>query len=181
MIWKPRVAKRSDILQLEELIPRSSYELQKNTYTRPQIQSALGPVFGVDEQLIEDNTYFVVEDNSRIIGCGGWSFRNSLYGGSSGNSPTDPKLDPNKEAARVRAFFIDPSYARKGIGSAIMQVCEEAIRAKDFKQVEISATLVGELFYAKFGYQSVERYEIPLKSERAMTVVKMVKQLNCPK
>lgn len=178
MSWYPRIATTADIPQLEALIRRSSFELQTDTYSNDQIEAALGPVFGVDEQLIEDETYFVVEEGTTIVGCGGWSFRQSLFGGTSERKEQNPRLNPESDAARVRAFFVHPAYARQGIGSAIMRACEAAIEAVGFQRVEISATLVGERLYAKFGYRSVERYPIPLEGVAPMTVVKMTKQLS---
>jgi N-acetylglutamate synthase-like GNAT family acetyltransferase len=175
MTWEPRAALKSDIPQLRDLIPRSSFELQRDTYTREQIEAALGPVFGVDEQLIEDQTFYVVEESKKIVACGGWSFRKSLFGGDGGRKEKDSKLDPRKDSARIRAFFIDPDYARQGIGSAIMRRCEVALIEMGFSQVEISATLVGESLYAKFGYTTVERYEIPLNGTKPITVVKMTR------
>lgn len=177
MNWKPRIAMRSDIPQIKELIPRSSSELQKGTYSQRQIQAALGPVFGVDDQLIEDGTYFVVEDESNIVGCGGWSYRKSLFGGNSERNEPDPRLDSQTDAARVRAFFVDPAYVRQGIGSAIMMECENALSAMGFTRVEISATLTGEPLYSKFGYKSVEHYEITLNGAESMKVVKMTKEI----
>lgn len=178
MKWNPRVALQADVPQIAALIPRSSLALQKETYSRQQIESALGPVFAVDEQLIQDGTYFVVEDGPAILGCGGWSFRKSLYGGNVGRAEPDPQLNPQTEAARVRAFFVDPAYARQGIGSAIMLECERAIAAMGFTQVEISATLIGERLYSQFGYRSVERYEIDLQGAEPMKVVKMTKKIS---
>jgi len=166
---------KSDIPQLRELIPRSSLELQKETYDQEQIEAAMGPVFGVDEQLIEDGTLYVVEQDGRIVGCGGWSFRVSLFGGSAGRREPDPMVDPKKGAARVRSFFIDPDYARRGIGTAILMKCEAAIMQMGFTHVEISATLVGQPLYSKFGYETVEEYQIPLGGTRSMPVVKMTK------
>jgi len=155
--------------------------LQRDAYSREQIDAALGPVFGVDVQLIEDGTYFVVEDKGKIVGCGGWSFRKSLFGGSEDKSVPDPKLDLKTDSARVRAFFIDPDYARQGIGSAIMKECEDALIAMGFAHVEISATLVGEPLYTKFGYESVEHYEIPLEGVKPMEVIKMTKSIRTSK
>ena len=171
--WILRPAAKNDIPQMAELIPRSSFVLQKDDYTPEQINAALGPVFGVDEQLIEDGTYYVVEENGKIIGCGGWSFRKSLFGGSEGR--VDPELDPKTDPARIRAYFVDPAHARKGVATAIMNRCEEALAEMGFTRVEISATLAGEPFYARFGYESIERYHIPLDGAPPMEVVKMTK------
>src|SRR5438874_1986462 len=97
------------------------------------MQAALGPVFGVDRQLIRDGTYFVAEENGAIVGCGGWSRRRSLYGGDGARTGEDALLDPEREAARVRAFFVHPAWARRGIGRSIMAACEEAIVAAGFR------------------------------------------------
>ena len=177
MSWNLRIAEQGDVPQLADLIPRSSFELQKNTYSPAQISAALGPVFGVDEQLIEDGTYYVVEEGDTIIGCGGWSFRKSLFGGNASRSEPDPKLDPKMDAARIRAFFTDPAHARKGIASAILKRCEEAVIAMGFRRVEISSTLVGKPLYTKFGYRPVEHYVIPLEGTESMEVWKMIKTL----
>jgi hypothetical protein len=110
--WTLRNATLNDLPSLEELIPRSALELQKNLYTEDQIMAALGPVFGVDRQLIVDGTYYVVTSRNAIVGCGGWSFRKSKFGGSDGRTEEDPRLDPKGDAARIRAFFVDPAFAR---------------------------------------------------------------------
>ena len=109
--WEPRLAQEADIPQLEVLIPVSVRALQAAHYSPAQMEAALGPVFGVDRQLIRDGTYFVVEYESQIVGCGGWSKRRSLYGGDRDRVEADPELDPKCDAARVRAFFVHPAWA----------------------------------------------------------------------
>ena len=111
----------------------------------------MGPVFGADEQLIVDGTYYVAEKQDQIVGCGGWSFRKSLYGGHASRKEPDPKLDPDVDAARIRAFFVDPGFVRQGIGTMILQECEKMIRKMGFTKVEIPATLAGEKLYAEYG------------------------------
>jgi N-acetylglutamate synthase-like GNAT family acetyltransferase len=137
---------------------------------------ALGSIFGVDRQLIRDGTYFVVEQDAKIIGCGGWSKRRSLYGADSARQGEDLLIDPKNEAARVRAFFVHPNFARRGIGRCIMQACESAIRAAGFRTVEIVATLAGEPLYAGFGYKVMERYDISLSNGLGLPVVRMTKK-----
>ena len=141
------------------------------------MSAALGSVFGVDRQLIQDGTFFVVEQNDAIIGCGGWSRRLSLYGADTGRTEIDPLIDPATGAARVRAFFVHPSFARRGIGRSIMQACETAIREAGFSRVDVVATLAGEPLYASFGYAVTERFEIPLNNELSLPVVRMTKIL----
>jgi GNAT superfamily N-acetyltransferase len=175
--WQPRLAEERDIPALENLIPLSVRALQADCYSSAQIEAALGPVFGVDRQLIRDATYFVVERDGQIVGCGGWSKRRSLYGGDRHRTTPDPELDPAYDAARVRAFFVHPDFARRGIGRSIMTACERAIIAAGFRNVEISATLSGEPLYASFGCKSVERYEIALPGGLCLPVVRMTKHL----
>jgi GNAT superfamily N-acetyltransferase len=173
--WHPRLAREEDVPALEELIPSSVWELQAPYYSPAQMAAALGPVFAVDRQLIRDGTYFAVEHDGTIVGGGGWSRRRSLYGGDNGRATEDDLLDPQKDAARVRAFFVHPSWARRGIGRSIMVACEQAIVAAGFRTVDIVATLAGEPLYAAFGYVAVERYEIPMAGGLGLPVVRMTK------
>ena len=141
------------------------------------MEAALGPVFGVDRQLIRDGTYFVAEQGESIVGCGGWSRRRSLYGSDSGRTREDALLDPKQDAARVRAFFVHPSWARRGIGRSIMIACEQKIIEAGFRAIEIVATLPGEPLYASFGYAVIERYGIPMAGGLTLPVVRMTKRL----
>ncbi|HMC27677.1 MAG TPA: GNAT family N-acetyltransferase [Verrucomicrobiae bacterium] len=175
--WQPRLAREDDVPELEALIPLSVRALQAAHYSSAQIDAALGPVFGVDRQLIRDGTYFVVENGSQIVGCGGWSKRRSLYGGDRHRAEADPKLDPIRDAARVRAFFVHPTWARRGIGRSIMSACERAIIAAGFRTVEIVATLAGEPLYASFGYSFIERYEIAMPGDLSLPVVRMTRKV----
>lgn len=175
MSWSLRCATASDTQALHTLLVRSACELQKETYSPSQIQAAIGPVFGVDEQMIADQTYFVVEHGAKIVGCGGWSFREALFGGRPAGGSEARRLSPSTEAARIRAFFVDPEFARQGIGSSIMKSCEEAIVSSGFRRGEISATLIGEPLYRRFGYSTLEYYDIPLDGADPMRVARMVK------
>jgi N-acetylglutamate synthase-like GNAT family acetyltransferase len=141
------------------------------------MEAALGPIFGVDQQLIRDGTYFVAERDGVITGCGGWSRRHSLYGSDAGRADEDALLDPERDAARVRAFFVHPEWVRRGIGRSIMVACERAIAEARFRTVDIVATLAGEPLYASFGYAVVQRYEIPMAGGLSLPAVRMTKRL----
>ncbi len=175
--WPLRFARESDIPALEKLIPLSVRALQAHCYSAAQMDAAIGPVFGVDRQLIRDGTYFVAERDGAIVGCGGWSRRRSLFGGDTGRKHEDALLDPQHDPARVRAFFVHPDWARRGIGRSIMTVCEQAIIAAGFRMVELSATLAGEPLYASFGYAVAKRYEIPMAGGLSLPVVLMTKNM----
>jgi GNAT superfamily N-acetyltransferase len=171
-----RVATLADVPALQELIPLSARTLQAPYYTPSQIEGALGTVFGVDTQLIADGTYFIVEESSALAGCGGWSKRRTLFGGDAMARREDSLLDPQMDAARVRAFFVHPAHARRGIGRLLMEACEAAATAAGFKKIEIVATLAGEPLYRQFGYEVTERFEIPLENGERLPAVRMRKR-----
>lgn len=175
MNWVPRIARTNDIPALESLIAVSVRKLQIGYYSSEQIEAALGNVFGVDRQLIEDRTYFVV-DKGGLIAAGGWSKRKSLFGSDHGRPVPDAELDPKHDAARIRAFFVHPDWARRGLGRALLETCERAIYDAGFRAIELVATLAGEPLYAKFGYAVVHRYEVPIPNELKLPVVRMAKR-----
>jgi GNAT superfamily N-acetyltransferase len=160
-----RPAQHGDIPELERLIERSGRELSAGYYTPEQADAITRYVFGVDTQLIADETYFVItatELNGRIVACGGWSRRRTLFGADRTKSGPDPLLDPAVEPARVRAFFVDPSMARRGLGRRLMNKCLEEARAAGFRALELVSTLPGELLYLAAGFTIVERFELDL-------------------
>lgn len=173
--WPLRLARAEDIPELERLIPLSVRALQAAYYSPAQMEAALGPVFGVDRQLIADGTYFVAEENGVIIGCGGWSRRRAMYGGDRNRPDEDAALDPQRDPARIRAFFIHPDWARRGLGRSLLLACEDALRAAGFRRAELVATLAGEPLYAAFGYTATERYDAPLPGGLTLPVVRMAK------
>lgn len=170
-----RLARGDDIPSLEVLIPLSVRVLQAAFYSSAQIEAALGPVFGVDRQLIDDGTYFVVEHADQIVGCGGWSRRRAVFGGDRARFAQDAPLDPAHDPARIRAFFVHPDWARRGIGRRILLACESALCAAGFRDAVLVATLAGEPLYASFGYTVAERYEVALSGGLTLPVVRMVK------
>jgi GNAT superfamily N-acetyltransferase len=176
-----RQAVAADIPVLRTLIDASVRGLQAQDYTQAQIESALTIVYGVDTQLIADGTYFVAEsisdDRIRIIaGCGGWSKRKTLYGADHCAGREDDLLDPQTDAAKIRAFFIHPDWARRGLGSMILDACEAAARDAGFTRLEMGATLTGVPFYRARGYAELEQIEVPLENGASMPIVRMGKQ-----
>jgi GNAT superfamily N-acetyltransferase len=147
-----RKATLADIPQIEALIARSARGLSTGDYRPSQVEGALRGAFGVDTQLVADQTYFVVEDDGRLAGCGGWSFRSTLFGGDARAGRDASMLDPRTQAAKIRAFFVDPADARRGIGTLLLDHCEKEARAQGFTRVELMATLPGVKLYAARGY-----------------------------
>jgi predicted N-acetyltransferase YhbS len=173
-----RLAMVDDIPRLERLISESVRGLSPGYYTTDQSESALVHIFGVDTQLIEDNTYYVAESENQLVGCGGWSKRKTLYGGDQAKPDApDPRLDPDTEGARIRAFFVHPAWARRGIGKRIIEVCERAARQAHFKTAELVATLPGEPLYKACGYEVAERFDIDLPAGIKLPVARMVKDI----
>lgn len=173
-----RLARESDIQTLEVLIPLSVRSLQAPFYSSAQMEAALGPVFGVDRQLISDGTYFIVEHSGSVVGCGGWSRRRAVFGGDRARLAEDAALNPAHDPARIRAFFVHPDWARRGIGRLILSACESAICAAGFCDAVLVATLAGEPLYASFGYTVAERYEVPLSDSLTLPVVRMAKRFD---
>jgi GNAT superfamily N-acetyltransferase len=174
-----RLATSADIPSLHSLIEASVRGLQKNDYTLEQIDGALGTVLGLDTQLVADKTYFVAEAKAAcariIVGCGGWSNRKTLFGSDHAPVREPEFLDPATDAAKIRAFFIHPDWARRGLGSRILEACESAARAAGFSRFEMGATLTGVPLYLERGYHVLERIEVPLRNGAALPIVRMAK------
>lgn len=173
-----RPANAAEIPQLEQLIARSVRALSQGFYTPSQIESALRYVFGVDTQLVADETYFVVEVAGELAACGGWSKRKTLYGGDQHKSGADNLLNPATDAARIRAFFVDPAFARRGIGRRLIDACEQAARAAGFTKLELGATLPGVPLYEAVGYHQIEALNVPMPDGETLPIVRMEKQLS---
>jgi GNAT superfamily N-acetyltransferase len=186
--FRLRLATEEDVPALHALIEASVRGLQAGDYTQAQIEGALGTVLGLDTQLIADGTYFVAEvtagssaldQNAKgrepLAGCGGWSKRKTLFGSDRGPGREPELLDPLMDAAKVRAIFVHPRYARMGLGSLILATVEGAARAAGFARYEMGSTLTGVPLYRLKGYVEVERIGVPLWNGEALPVVKMVK------
>jgi len=185
-----RLAVPEDVPVLRKLIDASVRGLQTQDYTPAQIEGALKTVFGVDSQLIADGTYIVAQAGPTaiertgaqhaqlelmIVGCGGWSKRKTLYGSDHWTGREDALLDPLRDAAKIRAFFIHPDWARRGVGSMILQACEDAARSAGFIRYEMGATLTGAKLFGAKGYVAVKPISIPLSNGESLPVIHMEK------
>jgi GNAT superfamily N-acetyltransferase len=175
-----RLARAEDIPALREVIDKSVRVLQREDYSAEQLDAALGTAYGVDTQLIADETYYVVEalgatGETTLAACGGWSMRKTLYGSDHGPYRDNAVLDPARDAAKIRAFFVHPDWTRRGIASLILKTCEDAAYARGFRRFEMGATLTGVPMYAARGYAKGEQIEVPLPNGLSLTVVRMGK------
>ena len=177
MEYSIRHASRADREAIQRLIAESARGLSREYYNEAQIEAAIATVFGVDTDLIADGTYFVVESAGELIGCGGWSRRRTLFGGDQYASRDASYLDPSSEPAKIRAFFIHPDQARKGIGRALLDRCESEAVAHGFCATELMATLPGVKFYQSCGYVEQGDYEIELVEGVKLELVPMRKEM----
>ncbi len=174
-----RTATLNDVAALNRLIEVSVRVLQRNDYTPAQIEGALGHALGLDTQLIEDATYFVASPHQQpevIAGCGGWSFRKTLFGSDHGPERTPALLDPATEPAKIRAFFVHPDWARQGLGTLLLEHCETAARNAGFHRFELGSTLTGVPLYSLHGYKARQTVNVPLPNGEVVRVVHMVKE-----
>src|SRR3989475_8547934 len=186
-----RLAGPADVPALRELINKAVRGLQAQDYSQAQIEGALKTVFGVDSQLIADGTYIVAEAERNaiaraeaapepseliVVGCGGWSKRKTLYGSDHWTRREDALLDPQRAAGKIRAFFIHPDWARRGVGSMILKACEDAARSRGFTRYEMGATLTGAKLFGAKGYAAVKPISIPLVNGERLPVIHMEKQ-----
>jgi GNAT superfamily N-acetyltransferase len=150
-----RIATEDDLPALEAVMAASIAELQKGFLSPEQI-AASRTIMGLDRQLVADRTYFIVEQDGAIAGCGGWSRRATLYGGDHTPGRDPELLDPAKDAARVRAMYTHPDFARRGVGRLILRLCEDAARADGFRRLELMGTMSGRPLYESYGFQPIE-------------------------
>lgn len=175
-----RAATEADIPGLTSLIRDSVLGLSDSDYSPAQLASALAHLFGVDSRLIEDGTYYVVEAADRPVACGGWSRRRTLFGGDRYADRSDDRLDPATEAARIRAFFVRPEFARRGIGRLMMEECERAARESGVRRMELMATLTGIPLYERSGFRLLERVDLELPDGVAFPLARMARELDPP-
>jgi GNAT superfamily N-acetyltransferase len=178
-----RLARREDVGELQRLIAASVRGLQAGDYSADQIEAAILGVYGVDTTLIDDGTYFAAEfpagegQPALVVGCGGWSRRKTLFGGDQWQREEDAFLDPARDAAKIRAFFVHPSWVRRGVGTLILDACERAAIAAGFRRLEMAATLTGVKFYLALGYERHESIDVQLGNGRSIEVVRMEKTI----
>src|SRR3954471_6940364 len=172
-----RIATTADIPALQELIAESVRGLSADYYTSEQIERALIAVFGVDTQLIADGTYYVIDSAAGPAAAGGWSFRRTLYGGDQMKGGLDPRLDPDAEPARIRAFFVHPAWTRRGLARQLYTACADGALAAGFSGLELMATLPGEPLYAALGFTVQERLAIPIGDGVTLPLVRMLRRI----
>ena len=177
MTFSLRKAALDDCPTLESLIAESVRGLSRQDYTAAQIEAALGTAMGVDTELIRDGTFFVAEAEGQIVACGGWSKRRTLFGADRQANRQSELLDPARDAARIRASFVQPAWARQGIGRALLQRCEAKSRAAGFHRAELMATLPGLKLYQAVGYTAEQRIEHDLGGGITIEFVPMRKDL----
>ncbi len=176
-----RLATLTDLPALHALIERSVRVLSRGHYSEQQIESALRHVFGPDTQLIRDGTYFIVEtDDGVLAGCGGWSRRWTLYGGDQAKADADDDFIPTGEPARVRAFFVEPALARRGVATRLLSACVEAAATAGYRRLTLAATLPGVAFYRRHGFAGDERFETVLPDGTSIAFVRMSRHVAAP-
>lgn len=172
-----RLAVAEDVTTIEALIARSIRALHAGSYGDDVIEEAIAHAYGVDWQLVRDRTYFVVEAQSQVVGAGGWSYRQTLAGARGPDGAEPSTLDPLTEAARIRAFYIDPTFARQGLGRQLLQASETAALQAGFTAAELTATLPAITFYAAAGYRSIGPYDMGLPNGSVLHLRLMRKDL----
>lgn len=175
-----RIAQIEDVPALHRLIKLSVRGLQAGDYTSRQIEGALGTALGLDTQLILDATYFVaypVQAPETLVACGGWSDRRTLFGSDGGSGRDSCRLAPRADAARIRAIFVHPDWARRGLGTLMLQHCEAEAERAGFHRFEMGSTLTGVPLYRLRGYTELDRVNVPLPNGEVLPVVRMTKSL----
>jgi GNAT superfamily N-acetyltransferase len=175
-MFTTRLAKFNDVPVLQGLIAESVRGLSKGYYTPGQIESSIKYIFGVDTQLLHDGTYYVAEADGEVVACGGWSKRQTLFGGDQ-HKGADALLNPQTDAARIRAFFVHPAHARQGIGRALIALCEAEALKHGFAAMELGATLPGGPLYQALGYKSISKITVTMADGEQLAVIKMHKDL----
>lgn len=168
-----RKATRDDVAEIERIMRASMSGLGTGFYDDSQVESAVRFIAVVDRQLIDDGTYFVIEEDNRVVACGGWSGRAKLFSGPSSQDAVEGHLDPSRDAARIRAMFVDPVHARRGLGRQILEAAEADAARAGFHLFELMATLPGVPLYRACGYEEIERTVIELPDGARLECLRM--------
>ena len=172
-----RIATPADIPAIQRLLEISVRGLSSGYYTPVQVESALAHMFGVDTQLVADGTYYVVDAEEGLAAAGGWSARQTLYGGDQAKGATDLPIDPATTPARIRAFFVHPDWARRGLARTLFSACETAARARGFRRFELLATLPGEPLYRALGFEAREPVSVALPGGLELPCLRMEREI----
>lgn len=175
MTW--RLAQSGDVPVINQIAAKSIRALHQGHYEESVINSSIRYAYGVDWQLIRDGTYFIIEEKGAIIGAGGWSYRATIAGAHGPDEPAAVRLDPEQDAARIRAFYIDPDFARRGAGALLLRLSEDAARNAGFKRAELTSTLPAIPFYSALGYRSIRAFDLPLPDGVTLPLELMEKSL----
>ena len=173
-----RLATEADVIALSALIARSARELQAEFYPPEVLDVAVGTAFGLDPMLLADETYYLIERDGQPVACGGWSFRAKTYGAAGHLADATARMQPGRDAARIRAFFVAPDYARQGLGSRLLAACEKAAHEAGFTDAEMVATLAGEKLYSRHGWAVDRAYTEILPGGTELPVIRMTKRLS---
>jgi len=173
-----RYANTSDYKSIKSLIELSARTLGAEDYSPEQIEGALKAAFGLDKQLITDQTYFVVETERSIVGCGGWSYRQTLFGSDAEQNRNSNRINPESGAAKIRAFFVSPEFSRMGIGSMILHRCEAEAFTAGFRKLELMSTLPGKHLYEKHGFVAGTSIQYPLDNHLSIAFIPMYKKIS---
>jgi GNAT superfamily N-acetyltransferase len=175
-----RLATMAELAELRALMTASIQKLIGAYLDAARVEASL-EIMGVDTQLIEDGTYFVVEYERRIAGCGGWSRRATLFGGDHSAGRNARLLDPATEPARVRAMYTHPDFVRRGVGRLVLSLCEAAAAREGFRSLELVATVAGEPLYLACGFSMIERIEVPTSKSVTVPCARMAKPITGPR
>jgi len=171
-----RLATMADLAELKALMEMAIRQLVGAYLDTARVEASF-EVMGVDTQLIEDGTYFAIECEGQIVGCGGWSRRATLFGGDHSDGRDARLLDPTVEPARVRAMYTHPTFARRGIGRLVLSLCESAAAREGFRSLELAATVAGEPLYSAYGFSIIERIEVSTSNGVTVPLARMSKQV----
>jgi GNAT superfamily N-acetyltransferase len=179
MPFAHRIATTKDLPALSCAMERAIRQLLAPVLTPEQVEASFS-IMGLDTQLIEDGSYFIVEEDNHLAGCGGWSRRATLFGGDHSTGRDARLLDPSSEPARIRAMYTDPSFARRGVGRLVLSLCESAAAADGFRTTVLAATMAGLPLYRACGYVDVEHMDVATPSGVSVPIIRMTKRLVAP-